>query len=193
MGSPTSSPSRPRIRQHFGTRYSQYVAGDFIDAPVGVNVNFGTNTDPRRPVKTTKPAWVARSGQISSNTGLSTSASSRRSRTISEAQRQTLTSAVPLLLAADNSVPFADSRKQRRRRPRRPTTSHAFLTDQNVAPSITEPANDSVVHANAQPLIAWSGAGAGVSNPLHQFYVEFWSGTGTSSLRVAPADPSSRT
>jgi len=160
--------------------------GDYIDAPVGVNVNFGTNSGPTSSGQDDEASVGRTLWQISSSTGLTDVGIIETLANNLGAAEQTLSSAVPLLLAADNSVPFADSSQANAAQAQEANNVACVLTDQNVAPSITEPVNDSVVRANAPPLIAWNSGGAGGANPLTQFYVEFWSGNWDKLIYESP-------
>ena len=161
-------------------------AGDYIDVGTGTNVNFAADDNPASAGQDDEASVGRTLWQLFTTVGMDDTAIIQALAANLDSGQQTLTAAVPILLSADNSVPFSEDSQADVPQAEVADSFACVLTDQAVAPTIAGPVNDSVVQTDTPPVVSWSTAGAGEANPLTQFYVEYWSGNWDKLLATSP-------
>ena len=97
-----------------------------------------------------------------------------------------LSDAVIALMVSANAAKFDDSQPVDAARVALANDFGCALTDQAVAPKITAPASGTHLADTALPTYTWEPNGAGPSNRLDQFTVQFWSGNWDKLLFESP-------
>ena len=97
-----------------------------------------------------------------------------------------LSDAVIALMVSANAAKFDDSQPVNAARVALANDFGCDLTDQAVAPKITAPASGTHLADTALPTYTWEPDGAGPSNRLDQFTVQFWSGNWDKLLFESP-------
>lgn len=109
----------------------------------------------------------------------------------------TLSVALPALLAAAGAAPFGNvdtgGDQYTASAELKMNTFGCLETSQVVAPRITAPAAGDVVGGSAPPTFTWQADGAGPSNRLDSFSVQFWSPTWGKLLFHSPQTTSEAT
>lgn len=99
----------------------------------------------------------------------------------------TLSAAVPALLKADGAATFDDTGTPAAATVARSNDVACVLTDQFVSPKLTAPADGTKANADTAPAFTWQPDGAGPSNRLNSFTVQFWSPNWDKLIFQSPA------
>jgi hypothetical protein len=98
----------------------------------------------------------------------------------------TLSAAIAELLPVAGAASFTDTQPIVAAKIAKSNAIGCVLTSQAVAPMTTAPAGGSTVTAAKSPAITWIPNGAGPSNRLDAFTVEYWSGNWDTELFQSP-------
>jgi hypothetical protein len=107
--------------------------------------------------------------------------------TLKTAVATTLSGAVAALMPADSAAKFDDSEAVDAAKVLHSNDYGCMLTTQAVAPKITAPANGAVLKPDTAPTFTWTANGAGPSNRLNSFTVQFWSENFDTKLFESPS------